>query len=204
MGLWRTGMNGKKIKREVWADLLRNLDEGWNGDAREWLRAQGVEPTGYESCLGTIGSGNHFAELQMVETVQSPEICDKLGITPDGVYLCVHSGSRGFGEAILREHLAAAGHGGLAVRSPEAELYLAGHDRAKRWAVANRELIAARVLQCLKTEGAPVVDVCHNWVEQRDIGGRSCWLHRKGAVPSTEGAVVIPGSRGAFTYSCVA
>ncbi len=52
----------------------------------------------------------------------------------------------------------------------------------------------------LRTQGARVIDICHNWVEQRDVGGRDCWIHRKGVAPSTEGAVVIPESRGAHTY----
>lgn len=200
IGLWRTELSAKKIKRETWADQLRDLDDAWPGDAREWLRARGIEPTGYENCLGTIGSGNHFAELQVVETAQSPDICEKLGISSDAVYLCVHSGSRGFGEVILRDHVAIFGNRGVAFDTPEAAQYLAAHDRARQWAVANRELIAVRVLQCLKTEGTRIVDICHNWVEQRDFGNGFCWVHRKGAAPSTEGAVVVPGSRGAFTY----
>jgi release factor H-coupled RctB family protein len=40
-------------------------------------------------------------------------------------------------------------------------------------------------------------------MEQRDVAGCLCWIHRKGAASSTEGAVVIPGSRGAFSYLVV-
>jgi release factor H-coupled RctB family protein len=200
IGLWRSGLNTKKSKPEAWADLLRDLDDAWSGDAREWLRVHSVEPTGYESCLGTIGGGNHFAELQIVEKVHSPDICRRLGIVPDAVYLSVHSGSRGFGEAILRDCLAAFGSSGLAVGTPEASHYLVRHEQATQWAVANRELIAARIFQCLRTNGTKVVDVCHNWVEPCDFAGHPCWLHRKGAAPSTKDAVIIPGSRGAFSY----
>ena len=42
--------------------------------------------------------------------------------------------------------------------------------------------------------------MCHNWIEPCEVGGRECWLHRKGAAPSTCGPVIIPGSRGAFSY----
>lgn len=52
------------------------------------------------------------------------------------------------------------------------------------------------MLARLHTEGERLSDVCHNWVERREMG----WVHRKGAAPSTAGAVVIPGSRGAFSY----
>lgn len=200
MGLWRTELSARKLKREAWADRLRDLDSAWNGDAREFLSARGIEPSGYERSLGTIGSGNHFAELQAVESIASAESCKRLGISSDAVYLCVHSGSRGFGEAILREHVAQFGAGGLAAATNEAAHYLASHDHARNWASANRELIAVRVLERLRTEGTRLIDICHNWVEQVDPADRTCWLHRKGAAPSTIGPVVIPGSRGAFTY----
>jgi release factor H-coupled RctB family protein len=118
MGLWRTELSASKLKREAWADRLRDLDSAWNGDAREFLSARGIEPSGYERSLGTIGSGNHFAELQAVESIASAENCKRLGVSGDAVYLCVHSGSRGFGEAILREHVAQFGGGGLAAATP--------------------------------------------------------------------------------------
>src|ERR1700730_7107200 len=100
MGLWRTELDARKLKREVWAGRLRNLDNAWDGDAREFLGARGIEPSGYEHCLGTIGGGNHFAELQAIERIMNPGTCEQLGIAADAIYLCVHSGSRGFGEAI--------------------------------------------------------------------------------------------------------
>jgi release factor H-coupled RctB family protein len=200
IGLWRTGLSARNIKREAWADRLRDLDGAWDGDVREFLAARGIEPSGHESSLGTIGGGNHFAELQAVEGVASETECERLGIDAGAVYLCVHSGSRGFGEAILREHVARFGAGGLAEETEAAACYLARHEHARRWASANRELIAMRVLERLKTAGDRLIDICHNWVEPRAVAGRRCWIHRKGAAPSTEGAVVIPGSRGALTY----
>jgi release factor H-coupled RctB family protein len=200
IGLWRAALSAKKLKREAWADRLRNLDNARDGDAAEFLGARCIGLSGFEHSLGTIGSGNHFAELQAIETVVNPEECEQLGMSRESVYLCVHSGSRGLGEAILREHTDVLGASGLSVGSPEASQYLARHDHALHWATANRELIAARTLDRLKTDGTRLLDICHNWVEPIDLGGRRCWLHRKGAAPSTAGHVVIPGSRGAFTY----
>ena len=200
IGLWQTGLSAKKIKREAWVDRLRNLDDAWTGDAQVFLEARGIAPSGYEQSLGTIGSGNHFAELQAVERIVSAQACHDLSIDVEAVYLCVHSGSRGFGEAILREHVDKFGAGGLAAGTPEAAHYLDRHEHARRWAAANRELIAARMLDQLRTQGTRVVDICHNSVERQDVSGCPCWLHRKGAAPSTEGMVIIPGSRGAHTY----
>jgi release factor H-coupled RctB family protein len=200
IGLWRTGLLRKRARPEDWADRLRNLDHGWDGDRSAWLASRGVAETGFEKTLGTIGSGNHFAELQAVETIEDDGLCEELGITEDGVYLCVHSGSRGLGEAILREHTGNRGAGGLVAGSGDATAYLARHDQALRWAAANRELVASRVSTCLHSDISPIVDVCHSCVELREFRGQPCWLHRKGAAPSTAGLVVIPGSRGAFTY----
>ena len=89
---------------------------------------------------------------------------------------------------------------GLDAGSPEAAAYLARHEHARHWAEANRALIASRVADRLGAEAQRRLDVCHNWIEQRQVGGRACWLHRKGAAPSTCGLVVISGSRGAFSY----
>jgi release factor H-coupled RctB family protein len=200
IALVRTELNGKKPKRDNWADRLRNLDGAWDGDRVQLLNERGIEPSGYEHSLGTVGSGNHFAELQAVESIADPAACERLGITADAVYLCVHSGSRGLGEAILREHVEQFGSQGLSTGTSEAEEYLIRHDHAKRWAVTNRELIAQRMLDRLKTDGVLLIDVCHNFVEQGYVDQVKCWVHRKGAAPSTEGAVIIPGSRGAFTY----
>ena len=200
IGLWRTGLSTRKLKREAWADRLRGLDDSWDGDAREFLASRGIAPCGCEHSLGTIGGGNHFAELQAIERVESLEVGAQLGIAQDAVYLCVHSGSRGLGEAILREQVERFGFGGLPADSPDASHYLARHDHARRWAAANRELIAVRLMHRLRTEGERVIDLCHNSLTPVALDGRPCWLHRKGAAPADEGAVVIPGSRGAHTY----
>ena len=83
IALWRTGLSAKALKREAWAERLRQLDDTWPGDAREFLAARGIEASGFEHSLGTIGGGNHFAELQMVEGADA-------GLSRDPVYLCVH------------------------------------------------------------------------------------------------------------------
>jgi len=199
IGLWRTELSSRAIKRDDWADRLCDLDNTWAGAVEEFLGLRGILASGYERSFGTIGGGNHFAELQAIDSIQNDLECAKLGITADKVYLCVHSGSRGLGESILRDHVATFGSAGLRAESEHATQYLARHDHAKRWASANRELIALRVFDRLRTPGTRVIDVGHNWVEP--IGKK--WIHRKGAAPSTQGAVVIPGSRGARSYVVV-
>jgi release factor H-coupled RctB family protein len=200
VALWRTSLAAAKAKREGWANALRRLDDAWDGDAALWLEDRGVDPAAYLESVGTIGGGNHFAELQDVWRVDDAEAAERIGISKEAVYLLVHSGSRGLGEAILREHVERFRADGLAAGSVEATEYLARHNHAIRWAAANRELIARRMLDRLHADGHRLLDVCHNWVEQVEIGGHGCWLHRKGAAPSTCGPVVIPGSRGDLSY----
>ena len=67
IGLFRTGLDAKTPKREAWADRLRDLDDAWEGDVRSWLSARSVELSGYESSMGTIGSGNHFAVPRSIQ-----------------------------------------------------------------------------------------------------------------------------------------
>ncbi len=52
-------------------------------------------------CIGTIGSGNHFAELQQIEEIVDKGLFEELGLDENKLYLTVHSGSRGFGRDIL-------------------------------------------------------------------------------------------------------
>lgn len=200
IGLWRTELDARKPKLDIWEDRLRGLDDPWDGDVRRWLNERGIEASAHDASLGSIGGGNHFVELQAVVAIANEPFCEQLGITKDAVYLCVHSGSRGFGEAILRDHIDRFGMGGLYVETNSGEAYLSQHDHSRAWAVANRELIAARILERLRTDGRRVADVCHNWVERVEIESSALWIHRKGAAPSTSGPVVIPGSRGAHSY----
>jgi release factor H-coupled RctB family protein len=126
------------------------------------------------------------------------DVFEALDLSTKHFYVLVHSGSRGLGEFILRNHRDA--HAGVLENSPEAIDYLTQHNMAVKWAGANRALIAHRFLSCLKGEGLQVLDVFHNTVEPYSEDNESYWLHRKGATPSDQGLVVIPGSRGSLSY----
>jgi release factor H-coupled RctB family protein len=199
MGLWDVDLPARKAKAERWAARL-DLEGPWAGSAEAFLAEEGVSPCGFEAALGTVGGGNHFAEVQRVEAVHDADTFTSLGLGVDRLLLLVHSGSRGLGEAVLRAHVDRHGSGGLAEDSLEAQRYLARHDHAVAWGRANRALIARRMLQGIGAAGRRVLDVCHNSVTPKDFSGRKRWLHRKGAAPSDQGPVVIPGSRGALSY----
>ena len=136
----------------------------------------------------------------MVEKIHDASALKAMGIDKTNVLLLVHSGSRGLGNSLLRRHTDRFGAGGLAEESSEAKRYLASHDSALRWARANRLLIAQRFLEALNTECEPILDACHNSVTRMEIEDEVCWLHRKGVVPSDNGPIVVPGSRGTLSY----
>jgi release factor H-coupled RctB family protein len=200
MGLWQTSLSSKKIKKDRWVKKLTAQDGPWDGDIAFLLDQAGVTPTQFDRSLGTIGTGNHFAELQIVETIENPELFNAIGLDKNQLNLLVHSGSRGVGEAILRKHIDQFRDQGLEAESPAAKEYLDQHDNAIRWAEANRGLIAQRFLSSLGADGNQVLDSCHNSIQKVEFSGFSGFIHRKGAVPATGGAVLVPGSRGDLTY----
>ncbi len=200
IGLWQSDLKRKKMKIERWVKKLNRLEGPWDGDAEEWLADFEIPLQGMEYALGTIGGGNHFAELQVIETIDHPDAFEQAGLNRDRVFLLVHSGSRGLGETLLRSHTSVYGTKGLEQGTEEAEKYVDRSGHALRWAKANRALIAHRFFEAIGTAGESILDVVHNSLTPQMFDTSSCWLHRKGAATSDQGPVVVAGSRGAFSY----
>jgi release factor H-coupled RctB family protein len=183
----------KRAVPERLAARFPDLDEPPEpGDpARDVL--DGEIPGGHRDGLGTLGRGNHFAELARLGPILDPAHASRLGLATGDLVLIVHSGSRGLGERILRAHTEVHGAGPAA----DPASYLARHDEAVRWGSLNRRLMAARIAYALGAEPAePIVDECHNLVEVRD----GAYLHRKGAAPGDGRDVLIAGTRGTPSY----
>jgi len=204
MSLWQTELPASNLKLDKWTKRLTGLEGAWEGDSSQFLHDLGLELTAFDQTLGTIGGGNHFAELQRLHKVFDQAGAKATGLDGQTLLLLVHSGSRGLGDHILREHQARHGNGGLEAGTACATAYLAAHNHAVEWAQANRKLIAARFLTALGSRATQLIDVCHNSVEAGIVASVPCWLHRKGAAPSDQGPVIIPGSRGALSYLVVA
>lgn len=200
MALFKTGLVQRDVKLDRWNKLRFDLEHQWEGFVNGYLAECGLESTQFDSALGTIGGGNHFAELQAVEEIHDAEGFKKLGLGKQQLAMLIHSGSRGLGESILRGHLTQHCDNGADVPSHEAETYLEGHDFAVRWAMANRALIALRFAATLGAETSLLWDGCHNSITRYEDGAEAMWVHRKGAVPSSGEFIVIPGSRGSLSY----
>jgi tRNA-splicing ligase RtcB len=158
--------------------------------------------------LGTLGSGNHFLEIQKVEKVYDAEAAEVLGLHQGQVTVSIHTGSRGFGYQVcddyLKVMLKAARKYGITLpdrqlccaplQSEEGRNYLAAMACAANFAFANRQMITAWVRETFEQvlgKGpadlrlAVIYDVCHNiakW-ENHTVNGkqRRLCVHRKGA-----------------------
>jgi release factor H-coupled RctB family protein len=218
MALFKTDLVRCDARLDRWAALRFDLEHPWDEFVDGFLAEHDLESTEFDAALGTIGGGNHFAEMQTVEEVLDASAFRKVGLGKQQLVVLVHSGSRGLGETILRAHVDQHFGHGVAENSFAAEEYLRGHDFAVRWARMNRELIARRFVAALGAEAECLWDGCHNSITRIEIpppglsatlspsdGGRdgvrgSAWVHRKGAVEAESDFVVIPGSRGSLSY----
>lgn len=141
--------------------------------------------------LGTIGAGNHFAEVSCI----TEAINDESGIARGRLTILVHSGSRGVGYTMAERF------GKERIRAGDASAFLAAQAWACRFAEANRWLIAWRLLTAVAAARPDKLslslDCVHNQVVPKELDGRTLWLHRKGAAPAELGRLtVVLGSRG--------
>jgi release factor H-coupled RctB family protein len=175
---------------EALAELASTMsdDDGPSGTLalEPWWAAQ----------LGTVGGGNHFAEIARVDKLADRSRAASLGLASDAQVVLVHSGSRALGTAL------AARYAGRTLTGDEIEPYLADLRGAVRFARTNRLVTAYRLMRAAGL-GTParvraIFDIVHNAVSPR---GDGAYLHRKGAAPAeSDQATVVLGSRGAPSW----
>ena len=156
--------------------------------------------------LGTLGSGNHFIEI----------CADEDGIA----WIVLHSGSRGFGNALAQRHIRTAKNemaayfveledpdlAYLVEGTPEFEAYVQDLLWAQRYALANREWMTDLVLDAIRpsvpyADFGWIINCHHNYAEVERHHGRNMWITRKGAIRAREDDYgVIPGSMGTGAY----
>lgn len=202
MSLYITNIEKRKMKVDKWISRLESLHSFRAINIPEELLKE-MENMPYLKELGTIGGGNHFAELQEVDSIIDKEVFDNHSLAKDRLLLLVHSGSRIYGHEILDKYIRKYNaQNGLNVKSEEALMYLEEHNAALLWAKKNRDLIAYRFLSAIgaDTNAPKLIDSIHNSIEIIDTGNKNFFIHRKGAAPANNGLAVIPGSRGTLTY----
>jgi len=187
----------------VMEDLRRIEEQGCAAGAQPQFVSEKARRR-QQNEMGTLGSGNHYLEVQRVEEVFAPDIAAELSVAEGDVVVSIHCGSRGLGHQIGTEFLremaiCAADHG---IRLPDRELacaplrsdvgqrYLGAMRAAINCALANRQIITHLVREVfsdvLPTAELPLVyDVSHNTCKEEehsvDDRQRRLFVHRKGA-----------------------
>ena len=185
------------------ADLERIEEHGRMDGARpEHVSAQAKKRQRDE--VGTLGSGNHYLEVQHVAAIDDPRIADVYGLREGDVVVSIHCGSRGLGHQIgtefLREMALAAQEYGIRlpdrelacapIRSPVGQRYLGAMRAGINCALANRQVITHLTREVFArfypdAELKLLYDVSHNTCkeETHEVGGqpRRLFVHRKGA-----------------------
>jgi tRNA-splicing ligase RtcB len=154
--------------------------------------------------LGSLGSGNHFLEVQVVDRVLDDEVAAAFGVHAGQVCVMIHTGSRGLGHQVCSDHVqrmqtAIVRHGievpdrqlaCVPVRSPEGEAYLSAMAAAANYGRANRQLLSVAARAAFASAAGTdrlelIYDVSHNLakLETHTVAGRQLLLcvHRKGA-----------------------
>jgi tRNA-splicing ligase RtcB len=154
--------------------------------------------------LGTLGSGNHFLEIQLVDEVFDSPTASRFGITNQQIVILIHTGSRGLGHQVCTDYLDTMQRGmhrsGITVpdrqlacvpiHSAEGHAYLQAMAAAANFAFANRQVIThwtREVFRQVLGSGdlRIIYDVCHNIAktELHTAGGvqKKVLVHRKGA-----------------------
>jgi len=155
--------------------------------------------------LGTLGAGNHFVEVQSVETIFEKEVAKNFGLEKNQIVIMIHTGSRGLGHQVASDYLIKMEEEYGSENLPDRELiyapinsrlgkdYFSAMKAACNYAFCNRQLIAYKISETFK-ESFPKVkiktlyDVAHNIakIEEHNIDGkkREVCVHRKGATRS--------------------
>jgi len=229
---------GKKGKTRVSADILSEvmekggqwaIDNGYGTKddlqkTEEYGRMKGADPQKISERafkrgmpqLGTLGSGNHFVEMQKVDKVYDEDIAKKFGIGKEGqIMLMIHSGSRGLGHQVASDYIrkmeSKYGFSGLPdrelinapIQSDLGQDYLKALAGAINYAFVNRQMMTHWTRSVFKrvmgtSDGMDqVYDVAHNIAkfEKHKVDGesRELCIHRKGATRSFgPGRVEIP------------
>ncbi|MSR31045.1 MAG: RtcB family protein [Gemmataceae bacterium] len=189
------------------ADIDHTEAQGYMAGADPSRVSDQAQKRGKDQC-GTLGSGNHFLEIQVVDTILDPQAAHVMGLFQNQVCLMIHSGSRGLGYQVCEDALGSLRKApekyGIELPdrqlacapadSPEGRAYLAAMQSAAHFAWCNRQLLmhqarevfASILGQTWESLGMRLIyDVCHNIakLEEHQVEGKrkKVWVHRKGA-----------------------
>lgn len=188
-------------------DLTRTEENGCLEGANPAKVSTRAKSRGLEQ-IGSMGAGNHFVEVDVVETVQDPETAAVFGLNEGCLAVQIHCGSRGLGHQVCTDYVndfqSAVKRYGIELPdrelvcapmdSPEGQAYLGAMRAAANFAFVNRQLLAHSARRAFEETFAgklsnfqlvQVYDICHNMgkVEVHEVSGKrvKVCVHRKGA-----------------------
>lgn len=182
----------------------------------EWGRLEGADASKVSARakergndqVGTLGAGNHFIEVDVVDQVFDETAADRMGLFPGQVTVQIHCGSRGFGHQICTDYVnrfqSVVHRYGIKLpdrelvcaplSSPEGQDYLAAMKAAANYAFANRQVLTFHIRRSFEEALAgkvrnygvyQIYDIAHNMakIEEHEVDGRrvKVCVHRKGA-----------------------
>jgi tRNA-splicing ligase RtcB len=192
-----------------WAEDSKHCEENGCMELANPDKVSGVAKQRGSPQLGSLGSGNHFLEIEKVDKIFDTPVADKLGIRKEGqILVLVHTGSRGFGYQICSDYLRVMERAiqkyGIKLpdrqlacapaKSNEVEDYIGAMSAAANYAWSNRQMITHWTRESFEKvfgksadqlDMALIYDVAHNIakIEEHDVDGerRKVYVHRKGA-----------------------
>lgn len=188
-------------------DLECTEENGTLQSANPDYVSERAKERGYNQ-VGTLGSGNHFLELEVVEDIYDAEAAQALGLFSGQIVMMIHCGSRGLGHQVCEDNLRGLANASqkygiqlpdrqlacAPIQSEEGRRYLGAMAAAANFAWANRQVIMSQAQKSFfDTLGISprdlgfrlIYDVCHNIakIEEHDVDGKmkKVCVHRKGA-----------------------
>lgn len=173
--------------------------------------------------LGTMGAGNHFVEIDIVDEILDEARAQKFGLAKNQVVILIHTGSRGLGHQVATDYIKIMVRAldKYKIKIPDLELacapfnskegqeYFSAMSAAANFAWANRQMITWHVRNVWNhffsdSKLSLIYDVAHNIAKVEEYGGKKLIIHRKGATRAfPEQPVIIPGSMGTASYVLV-
>jgi tRNA-splicing ligase RtcB len=200
---------GARFAVEQGHGVARDLERCEDGGVLEGADAAAISDRAVERGLGqvgSLGSGNHFLEVQAVDRVYDMATATQMGLSEGRVCVMIHTGSRGLGHQVCTDHVHQMGQAMsrygiqvpdrqlacVPVGSPEGRAYLAAMAAAANYGRANRQLLTEATRQVFEEQAGTsldlLYDVSHNLAKIEDhlVDGqtRTVCVHRKGATRS--------------------
>lgn len=200
-------------------DLVRTEERGCIAGADAAKVSARAKKRGLNQ-IGTLGSGNHFIEVDVVDEVFDVMAAERMGLRPGRVVVQIHCGSRGFGHQVCTDYVKLFQKSihkyGIKLRdrelvcaplsSPEGQDYLAAMKAAANYAFCNRQMLTHLIRQSFQQvlQGRvdnhglyQIYDIAHNMakVEEHEVDGElmAVCVHRKGATRAFgPGSPVLP------------